>query len=143
MTNIPTSDDPSESGVTVWVVDAESREDETSFSKDGAGTESSIVNAGPGTFFLETNTANANYVITVEDCNSSNGNGGNGNGGNATDQYADQDDDDDQQQQQQQQVINVPNKPLPNTGGFPPLLAAGFFLVAGAGLAVSIVRRRY
>ncbi len=69
---------------------------------------------------------------------------GGGNGGSANDQYNGQYDDGDQQQQQQEeQIINLPNKPLPNTGGFPPLLAVGFFLVAGAGLAVSIVRRRY
>ena len=30
-------------------------------------------------------------------------------------------------------VINIPPKLLPDTGGFPPLLAVGFFLIAGAG----------
>lgn len=110
------------------------------------GTQSTFVTDSPGEFSLNINGANATYTVTVEDCTGA-GNGGNGNGnnngGSATDQYTDQYADEDQQQQQQQQVINIPNKPLPNTGGFPPLLAGGFFLVAGAGLAVSIVRRRY
>ena len=51
--------------------------------------------------------------------------------GNGDDQY-DEDD-----------VINVPNTDLPNTGGFPPLLAVGFFLVAGAGLGTALLRRGY
>lgn len=54
-----------------------------------------------------------------------------GDNGNADDQY-DEDD-----------VINVPNTDLPNTGGFPPLLAVGFFLVAGAGLGTALLRRRF
>lgn len=54
-----------------------------------------------------------------------------GDNGNADDQY-DEDD-----------VINVPNTDLPNTGGFPPLLAVGLFLVAGAGLGTALLRRRF
>ena len=54
-----------------------------------------------------------------------------GDNGIADDQY-DEDD-----------VINVPDTDLPNTGGFPPLLAVGFFLVAGAGLSTALLRRRF
>lgn len=86
------------------------------------GTETSFVNEGPGEFFLDIGSANANYTVTVEDCV-----------------------EEDDQQEEQREVIegSIPKKPLPPTGGFPPLLAVGFFLVAGVGLGVSIVRRRY
>jgi hypothetical protein len=53
--------------------------------------------------------------------------------GNGDDQYGDDD------------VIegSIPDTNLPNTGGFPPLLAVGFFLVAGAGLGTALLRRGY
>jgi LPXTG-motif cell wall-anchored protein len=68
VTNNPTSSDPSLSDVTVYVADAGTKEDVTSFDKGGAGQESSIVNAGPGSFYIFTFTANADYTVTVEDC---------------------------------------------------------------------------
>lgn len=134
----PTSSDPSLSGVTVNVVDAEMREGVTSFSKEGAGTESSVINEGPGRFFLDTNTANANYAVTVEDCNSDGGSGGgSGSGnGNSGDQYSQG------QDVEITNIINIPSKGLPKTGG-PPLLAILFSVAAGAGLLTAVVRRRY
>lgn len=67
VTNNPTSS-PSLSGVSVFVVNADSNQDVTSFDKEGAGQESSIVNRGPGTFYLDILAANAKYTVTVEDC---------------------------------------------------------------------------
>ncbi len=113
--------------------------------------------AGPGVFALKIRASDVNYEITVKDCTGA-GNGGNGNGGNggsATDQYNQGDDDRDrvrqlgdsaqydQYNQQRQKVINIPNKSLPHSGGFPPLLAIGFLIVAGGGLGASILRRRF
>jgi hypothetical protein len=40
----------------------------TSVDRESPGTDTSIVNAGPGGFFLDILAANTNYVITVEDC---------------------------------------------------------------------------
>ncbi len=86
-----------------------------SFSKDGEGTESSIVNEGPGNFFLDILSANAEYTIVVEDCDGSD-QGGNTNG--------DEDTDDDG-------VIDdtIPKKPLPDTGGSTALMIGGSALL--------------
>jgi hypothetical protein len=62
--------------------------------------------------------------------------GDNGDGDNG-------DGDDDGDDPRADDVINVPDKNLPNTGGFPPLLVAGFLLVVGGGLITAVVRRRY
>jgi hypothetical protein len=40
----------------------------TIVSRESPGTDSSIVNADPGRFFLDINSANTNYFVTVEDC---------------------------------------------------------------------------
>jgi len=40
----------------------------TSVSRESPGTDSSIVNAGPGAFFLDILAANTKYFVTVEDC---------------------------------------------------------------------------
>ena len=40
----------------------------TSVGPESPGTDSSIVNAGPGGFFLDIVASNTNYVVTVEDC---------------------------------------------------------------------------
>ena len=63
----PTSEDPELSSVSVGV----STEDEdliTTFDQNGGGTESSIVNEGPGSFFLDILAANTNYEVIIEDC---------------------------------------------------------------------------
>lgn len=110
----------------------------TSFSKEGAGTESSVINEGPGSFFLDIISANANYAITVEDCvgGSGDGGGGNGNGddGSSSDQYGGD--------IKITNIINIPGKDLPETGG-PPVLGIFFSVLAGAGLLTAVVRRRY
>jgi hypothetical protein len=76
--------------VTASIINAENNQDVTSINKEASGTESSIVNAGPGRFYLGLNTANADYAVVVEDCidsddDDSGGNGdgnGDGSGGN-------------------------------------------------------------
>jgi hypothetical protein len=40
----------------------------TLIGRESPGTDSSILNAGPGSFFLDILAANTNYVVTVEDC---------------------------------------------------------------------------
>ena len=40
----------------------------TIVSRESPGTDSSIVNADPGRFFLDINSANTDYLVTVEDC---------------------------------------------------------------------------
>ena len=100
----------------------------TTISKEGGGTETSIVNAGEDSFFLEILAANANYEITVEDCTGDTGNdGGNGNnngdtGGNDNNDDGDTDDDG---------VIDdtIPDKDLPDTGGSTALLVGGSVLL--------------
>ncbi len=106
----PTSQDPGLASVSVGVV-AEGGEDVTLFDKEGGGTESSIVNAGPGNFFLDILAANANYAVVVEDCVGDSQDGG---GGGQNDDGIPDD------------VIRetIPDEPLPNTGGFSWLLYA-------------------
>jgi hypothetical protein len=40
----------------------------TSTSRERPGTDSSIVNAGPGAFFLDILAFSTDYLVTVEDC---------------------------------------------------------------------------
>jgi hypothetical protein len=68
VTNDPTPGDPSLAGVSVYVVDARSGDDVTRFAKEGAGQETSVINQGPGSFYLDTITANVSYTVAVEDC---------------------------------------------------------------------------
>ena len=71
--NKATSTDPRDSGVSVYV-NRVNGDPVTIFSEDGSGKESSIVNSGPGGFFIETNPASANYTVVVEDCAKTQGN---------------------------------------------------------------------
>ncbi len=117
----PTSLDPSLAGVTVFVR-TEDDEPVTRIAKEGGGTEASIVNAGPGSFFLDILAANANYEITVEDCTGDTGNDGGGDGDDNNDGVIDD---------------TVPDKPLPNTGGFPLIVAGGALLISVAGMVAA------
>jgi hypothetical protein len=81
-TVVPTSSDPGLASVTAFIINAENNQDVTSINKEGSGTETSIVNAGPGRFYLDLTTANADYAVVVEDCvGSDNGSGGGSGGG--------------------------------------------------------------
>ena len=50
------------------VVEREGGGTVTTITRESPGTDSSIVNAGPGNFFLDVITVYTNYAITVEDC---------------------------------------------------------------------------
>jgi hypothetical protein len=102
----------------------------TSIGRQSPGTDSSIVNAGPGNFFLDILAANTHYTITVEDCVGSSA--GAGPGGPTG-------------------PVNNPggvtpgtnsHSPLPNTGG-PSFAAFGAMLLLGAALVVGrgVLRR--
>jgi hypothetical protein len=67
VTVVAISSDPDLAGVSVYVVNDENNDTVTRIAKEGPGTESSVVNAGPGRFYLDLITANADYAITVED----------------------------------------------------------------------------
>lgn len=92
-------------------------------SQEQEGSSSSFVNEGAGRYYLEINSANTTYTVTVEDCV----------GG------VDDDDNDDQDDDPQEGVIpgTIPEKALVNTGGETvaagtPVLAA---LLVAAGLS--------
>jgi hypothetical protein len=109
----------------VFIVDISRRNGipEQVFTVEDEGTESTIVNAGPGTFFLDILAIDANYTVVVEDCV---GNGP-GNADNTDDGVIDD---------------TIPGKPLPHTGGIPPILIAGFALLcAGSVILRAGIRR--
>lgn len=101
----------------------------TSISQDGPGTKSSIVNAGPGEFFLDiTASTGDDYVITVEDCVDANGAVT-----NSPDDNGDKDD-----------VIDdtIPNQTLSDTGGPSFGLLMASLLLLGGGLLLRATLRR-
>ena len=108
-----------------------------------SGTRSFTVPEGAGSYDLlvevEPN-GGAEYTVVIEDCTGTNNNGGGGGNGNAGEQYTGQYEDGGQQQQQQQTIINIPQKPLPNTSGPALLIPAGGLLI-GLGLTVWRVTR--
>lgn len=118
----PDLDDPSLAGVTVRVR-TENNDPVTTIAAEGDGTETSIVNAGKDSFFLDILAANANYEITVEDCTGDTGDDGANDNGN------DEDTDNDG-------VIDdtVPDKDLPNTGGLSLIVSGGIFLFSALGI---------
>jgi hypothetical protein len=133
--------------VSVWV-DKANGDSVTTFSQEGPGTDSSIVNAGPGDFFIETNPANASYTIVVEDCVDTTGNPpvdtadatseANTTGAATTVDTTSAND----------RVIRdtIPEGgELPNTGGFSGLVSAVALLallISGAAIGLSFVVRR-
>jgi hypothetical protein len=133
----PTSQDPADAGITVYLVEADTRDNAGSANFEGGGTDSSILNVGPGSYFLDTNTANAEYEVVVEDCR-----------GSAPADDEDDDSDADEQAPVQEkpkevvQVVVVRKGPLPDTGGpaLTPLAAAVAALAGAAGFAAT--RRR-
>jgi hypothetical protein len=96
----------------------------TSFDVEGGGTETSIVNAGPGSFYLDILAANADYEVLIEDCT---GDGGDrtGRGGETI------------------MTRTIPRKPLPPTGGAVVYAIVGVSVLTGAGLlAAGIAAQR-
>ena len=123
-TNVQPTSDPQN---VFFDVDVRTADDEpvTNIDPEAVGTDSSIVNAGPGRFFIDVASANANYTVVVENCvrsaqnGSTNGNGDTNGGGN-TDGDANDDG-----------VIDntIPKKPLPDTGGSTALMVGGSALL--------------
>ncbi|QIN80179.1 hypothetical protein GBA65_18515 [Rubrobacter marinus] len=120
--DVTSSTDNNEDAFLGIIVNDENEDPITTISQSGAGSDSSIVNEAPGTFFLDVVASSADYTITVEDCtsaaNGNNGDDGDDNGGNVSDDDNDVDDD------------TIPDKDLPDTGG------AGAGVLGGAGLIV-------
>lgn len=118
-----TSEDPQVAGVTIFVYpEGETVSYVTSFSVEEGRDDSSIVNAGPGEFYLDILAANADYTITVEDCTGTNG--------EETNQIITTQ----EQTRGKGPIINIPKKPLPPTGGWPVYGTVAGFVLAGAGL---------
>ena len=103
--------------------------------REALGTDSSMVNAGPGRFFLDILAANVDYTIVVEDCGDDDNGGGDDNngGGDGNDDDGDVDDPDD--------VVpgTGDDDPLPDTGGAPLLFGAAALVLAAALLARRIL----
>ncbi|MBA3473109.1 MAG: hypothetical protein H0T57_07745 [Rubrobacter sp.] len=111
----------------------------TNFSKDGFGTDSSIINEGPGRFFLDLNTANAEYTVTTEDCT------GTSQDGDITTEPSAPRPPPTPDPPPKRDVIRgtIPKKPLPPTGGLPVYVMVTGSILAGTGLlGLGIVIRR-
>ncbi len=157
-----TSSDPNNALVIAQVVPEGEEFPTTSFSAEGPGTDSSIINEGPGNFFLDLLVANANYTITVEDCTGSDSPGGGGSTGaarqvnpapapakSANAQAQAGNGGASAQSSRDRQKNNVvpkttPRRPLPPTGG--PFVSSSVvvtgLVVVGAGLlGLGLVRR--
>ena len=129
-------------------VNKEGGENVTTIDRESPGTDSSIVNAGPGRFFLDILAANVDYTVTVEDCTGSAGGQGdtpaddqyNDGGGGSNDGGGDMSNDDGGGDvDNPNDVIDdtTSKKPLPNTGGVPLLgLAVGALAFVGIGFSV-------
>jgi hypothetical protein len=98
-------------------------EDTISISEAGSGSE--IISAGPGRFSLEIEAGDIEYDVTVEDCV---GNERTDRDRTTRERTVRRDDNSDIT------IINIPNKPLPPTGGLPVHLMVGGSVLAGAGL---------
>ena len=134
--------------MSVWV-DKANGDSVTTFSQEGPGTDSSIVNAGPGDFFIETNPANASYAIVVEDCVDTQGNPpvvttGATSGVNTTG-AATTGDSTSTRDSVIRDTIPRDRDPLPNTGGLSILVPAAALLallISGAAIGLFFVRGR-
>jgi hypothetical protein len=106
----------------------------TTVSRESPGTDSSIVNAGPGDFFLDILAANIDYTVTVEDCvGSAGGDGSTGGSGGQPDRVDKPED-----------VIpdTISNQRIPDTGG-PLYLPVGAVVLLVSALLVGrgVLRR--
>ena len=142
----------------IEVVNDENGDVVTSIDQEEPETDSSLVNEGPGEFFLDILASNVEYEVTVEDCTET--------GDEDFDDDFDDDDFDDEdfddddfdddaneptrldlndqdrnvqdslRRKEPTDVIRstIPNKPLPPTGGLPISVVVSGFVLAGAGL---------
>ena len=110
------------------------------FNPQQPGTDSTIVDAGPGQFSLNILAANNNFTVTVEDCTGSQGGVVINNNGLPITNEVNPFNNNIQITQgplkplKQPSVINVPNKKLPPSGGLSVYGVVASFVLAGAGL---------
>jgi hypothetical protein len=114
--------------------------------EEGSGSQNIL--EGPGTFTLEIESEGFEYTVTVEDCSGANGEVTNGEvtNGELTNDLIEQEvtveDDEDLREEviierperREPTVINIPNKPLPPTGGLPVYGIVAGCILAGTGL---------
>lgn len=124
---LTSASDPQNVFVDVTVQEAQNDDFVTTISQDGNGKKSSLVNAGPGQFYLDIlGSVGDEYAITVEDCVDTEGNP-------PTNDPGDPGDPDDV-------VPGTGNdKPLPNTGGVPLIFGAAALALAAALLSHRIL----
>src|SRR5215210_6099197 len=133
-----TSSDPDLATVSIFVYpQGETAAFVTSFDVNGGNDDSSIVNAGPGSFYLNILSANAEYTITVEDCTGT-ASGNTQDGETSTAQA-------NGSQDRRSKVIprTIPKKRLPPTGGVPAYaIMTGAILTGVSLLGVGFVVRQ-
>jgi hypothetical protein len=95
----------------------------TSVSRESPGTDSSIVNAGPGRFFLDITSLFTKYLVTVEDCA---GEAPRGPGGSPKRPVGPVD-------RPEGVIQRTPVREVPFTGG-PPYLTVGAVVLLGVAL---------
>lgn len=95
----------------------------TTISRESPGTDSSIVKAGPGGFFLDILAANTNYLVTVEDCPGANPGGTEGSPKRRPGPV----------DRPEGVIERTPVESVPFTGG-PPYLAVGAVVLLGVAL---------
>ena len=91
--------------------------------EEGSGSENIL--EGPGAFSLEIDSEGFEYTVTVEDCVGSE---------QTTLQPTTPQQSQNGQSQNEPTIINIPNKPLPPTGGLPVYGMVAGSIIAGAGL---------
>jgi hypothetical protein len=117
---------------------------------EGQVTETANVLEGPGSFRLEIEANNTRYEVIVEDCTGSNGDDEVTTNQDDDEVTTNQDDDEitvdnqPRREQPRREIINIPDKPLPPTGGWPVYATVTAFVLVGAGLlglGIGISRR--
>ena len=117
------------------------------FNPQQPGTDSTIVDAGPGQFSLNILAANNNFTVTVEDCTGSQGGVVINNNGlpitNGVNPFTNNIQIAQGPLKEPSNIVNVPKKKLPPSGGLSVYGVVASFVLAGAGLlALGIGVRR-
>jgi hypothetical protein len=105
---------------------------------EGQVNQTANVLEGPGNFSLRIQSTNTQYQITVFDCVGSQTTANPSNQGGVTASVNPS-----QRPQRERSIINIPNKPLPPSGGLPVVATVASFVLTGTALlALGIVIRR-
>jgi hypothetical protein len=125
-----TSQDPQFAALTAYVYpEGDTVDFAGNFSVDGGRDDSSIINAGPGRFYLDLNTANVDYTVTVEDCTGT----ASGDAQNNEPSTAEANGNQDRKGRVDPKTIPK-NKKLPPTGGIPTYVITTGAILTGVGL---------